>query len=36
LLAAQLAIAIEAVGELPEPTRSALAELAASAVHRPS
>ena len=36
LLVAQLAAAIEAVGELPDPTRSALAGLAASAVHRPS
>jgi geranylgeranyl diphosphate synthase type I len=36
LLATQLATAVKAVGELPDPARSALAALAATAVHRPS
>jgi geranylgeranyl diphosphate synthase type I len=36
LLASRLATAIEAVGELPDPARTALAGLAARAVHRPS
>jgi geranylgeranyl diphosphate synthase type I len=36
LLATQLATAVRAVGELPDPVRSALTALAATAVHRPS